>query len=231
MAAEPINGKNVMLYRHRDIEDDDVPFACMRSCDLSISTDVKIVTSQASAWFEESKQSISRWNISGDGLIILNDQWNYLYLLQAIKDRERFLVKLVIDNGGIYGLSIFSGIAYIKDVSINASFNEAATYAIQLQGSGEYSLSGTVVTPSGTIIIAGTAIAAVQRTATEGQETFTLAGYVGMNLIYASRGASVIAPIGSAGDYNSGITWDPLTATATLYTPAVADESFIFLIQ
>ena len=163
--------------------------------------------------------------------MILNDEWNYLYLLQQIKDRERFLVKFVIDNGGIYGLSIFSGVAYIKEVGISSPYNDSATYTIQLQGSGEYSLSGTVVTPSGTVIIAGTAIEAVQRTATEGQTIFTLPGYVGMTLVYASRGSAVIAPIGSAGDYNSGITWDPLTATATLYTPAVADESFIFLIQ
>jgi hypothetical protein len=52
-----------------------------------------------------------------------------------------------------------------------------------------------------------------------------------LDLVYASRGASVIAPIGSAGAYNSGVTWNSSTGTATVYIPATEAESFIFLIQ
>lgn len=229
--ATPIIGNNVMLYRHRDAEDDDVPFACMRSCELSIQTDSKNITSQTSAWFEESKPSISRWSISGDGLMILNNQWNYLYLLQSVKNRDKFTVKFVIDNGDALGITIFSGVVYLNSVSISAGYNAEATYTISLVGSAPYSLTGTTVDPSGVIIIAGSTIAVVQRTANDGDTTFTLTGYEGRNLIYASGGASVLSPIGSAGDYNSGVTWDSATATVTIYIPAVQNESFIFLIQ
>ncbi len=100
-----------------------------------------------------------------------------------------------------------------------------------MKGSGAPNISGTTVTPSGTVIIAGTALAVINQVATEGQTVFSIPGYVGRNLVYASRGGTGCTPIGSAGDYNSGITWDSVASVATIYNPATADENFLFLIQ
>ena len=104
-------------------------------------------------------------------------------------------------------------------------------YQVQLKGKGQPSISGTVVTPAGTTIIAGTALTVVNATAIEGQTTFVLGGGIGKNLVYASNGGITKSPIGSAGTFNSGVTWDSGTGTATVYTPAVADESFLFILQ
>lgn len=224
-------GNSVVLYKYRPVENDNVPFACMRNCDLSIEIDEKITTSQSSAYWEESKPNIGRWTIQGDGMVILNDQINYLMLLQSIKDKEQFLVKFVIDNGTALGLVIFSGNVWINTAAISSPYDDMATYTVSLKGTGEYSLTGTTVTSGGVIIVTGTSLQVKQVTATEGQTTFVLSGGAGLDLVYASRGAAVIAPIGSAGAYNEGITWNTATSTATIYSGAAGGESFIFLIQ
>jgi predicted secreted protein len=229
--ANAIIGNNVMLYKHDDDLDIDIPFACMRNCDLSIEIDEKITTSQTSAYWEKSKPNIGRWTIEGDGLVILNDQYNYLSLLGAVKNRDVFSIRFVIDNGSALGLTIFSGNVWINSLTISSPYEDLATYAVSLKGVEEYTLSGTSVTPGGVIIISGSPIQVKQSNANEGQTTFTFSGVSGLDLVYASRGASVIAPIGAAGDYNSGITWDSSTGTATIYIPATEGESLIFLIQ
>ena len=224
-------GNNVTLYKHDEAEAIDIPFACMRTAELSVEIDEKITTSQSSAYWESSKPNIGRWSISGEGLITLNDQYNYLMILQAIKDREVFLVKMVIDNGTALGLTIFSGQAWFTSCMVSGNYEDVAMYSITLKGSEEYSLSGTTVTPGGVIIIGGTALQVKQATATEGQTSFTVSGGIGLDLVYASRGSSVIAPIGSAGDFNSGITWNTVTGVATIYSGAAAGESMVFLLQ
>jgi predicted secreted protein len=229
--ADAVIGNSVMLYKHDFDLNIDIPFACMRTCDLNIEIDEKITTSQSSAYWEKSKPNVGRWMIQGEGLVILNDQYNYLSLLGAVKNREVFNIRFVIDNGTALGLTIFSGDCWINNIAVSGPHDEMATYSVSLKGVEEYALSGTSVTPGGVIIVTGSAIQVKQVTATEGQTTFTLSGTIGLDLVYASRGASVIAPIGAAGDFNSGVTWNAVTGTATLYTPATEGESFIFLIQ
>lgn len=229
--ANKIKGSQIVLYRHRVVEDDDVPFACIRNADISFEVDEKLTNSQSSADWEESIVDVTRWSLTGDGLMVLSDQWNYLYLLTSVVDKEQFQIKFVIDNGTPLGLSIVAGNVFIKNLAISSPYGQVATYQFLLKGVGEPSITGTVVTPAGTTIIAGTALEVVNVVATEGQTTFVLAGQIGKNLVYASRGGMTMSPVGSAGAFNSGVTWNPATATATIYSGAVADESFLFLLQ
>lgn len=227
--ANKIKGNNIVLYRVTD--DGDVPVACMRNGEIMFEVDEKITNSQTSAFWEDSIPSLTRWSISGDGLMFLNDQWNYLYLLTDVINREIFNIKAVIDNGTPEGLSIIEGQMFIRNLTISKVFRDVATYAVQMKGKGQPSISGTTVTPAGTTIIAGTALSVVNVTATEGQTTFTLGGGIGKNLVYASGGGITKSPIGSAGTYNTGITWNSTTGVATVYIGAAADESWIFLLQ
>lgn len=227
--ANKLKGSNIVIYRVTD--DGDVPFACLRSGDLFFEVDEKITNSQTSAFWEDSIPSITRWGINGEGLVILNDQWNYLYLLTDVVNREQFNVKWVMDNGTVEGLSIVEATMFIRSLNIGKRYNEVSTYTVSLKGKGQPSISGTVVTPAGTIIIAGTALTVVNAVATEGQTVFTLSGQIGKNLVYASHGGITYSPIGSAGAFNQGITWNSATGVATVYTPCVADESCLFLLQ
>ena len=227
--AQKIKGSNIVIYRVTD--DGDVPFACMKNGELLFETDEKITNSQTSAFWEDSIPGLTRWSIAGDGLMTLNNQWNYLYLLTDVINREIFNVKLVIDNGTVEGLSIVEGQMFIRNLALSKVYNAVSTYQVQLKGKGQPSISGTVVTPAGTTIIAGTALTVVNVTAIDGQTTFVLGGGIGKNLVYASSGGIGKSPIGSAGIFNTGVTWDSVTGTATIYIPAVADESWLFILQ
>lgn len=228
--ANKIKGSQIILYRTVS-PTEDVPFACVRNADLNFEIDEKITNNQNSAFWEESKPNITRWTMSGDGLLILNDKWNYLYLMTSVVNREKFTIKYVIDNGSPLAFTIVTGFVFIKNLVLSSPYGSAATYQFLLKGVGEPSLSGTVVTPSGVTIVAGTALQVVNQVAIDGQLEFTLSGQIGKNLVYASRGGTTMSPVGSAGAFNSGVTWDSSTAKATIYSPAVADESFLFLLQ
>lgn len=227
--ANKVKGSNIVIYRVTD--DGDVPFACMRNGELFFEVDEKITNSQTSAFWEDSIPSLTRWGIAGDGMVMLNNQWNYLYLITDVVNKEQFNVKWVIDNGTVEGLSIVEGAMFIRNLSLSKKYNDAATYQVQMKGKGQPSISGTVVTPAGTTIIAGTALTVVNVTAIDGQTTFTLGGGIGKNLVYASGGGISKSPIGSAGTFNTGITWNSATGEATIYNPAVGDESWLFLLQ
>ena len=227
--AELINGRNVMLYRYDGTTYEDIPFACMTSCNLAINLALRDVTNAASANYTESEPDLLSWTITGSGLMILNTQQNYLTLLDYITQREKITVKFVIDNGGVLGLSIFTGQVYISSLSLDAPDDTLSTYSVSLVGSGAYSTSGTTVTPGGIIITGGSIVQVFQLVATDGQTSLTFSGAVGLELLYGSRGGITIQPIGTL--TGNGGTWDIATGTLTLATPAVGGEEFIILLQ
>jgi hypothetical protein len=226
--ATPVIGRNIMLYWRDQVNNIDVPFACALDGTLSIETETKEITSQSSAWVREFKPNLSTWNINISGLVILNNQYNYLYQLTAQKDRQTILVKFVIDNGGVLGLSIFQGNAIILNNTINSPDGEVATYQCTLQGSGPYSLSGTTITPGGTTIISGTIVQVIQTTAASGT-TAVFPGAIGLDMLYCSRGGVAAQPIGSL--VGNGVTWNPATATATFASELFAGEALLGLFQ
>ena len=227
--AELINGRNVMLYRYDTDSETDIPFACMTACSLSVNLGLRDVTNSASGNYAESEADLISWTISGSGLMILNTQQNYLSLLNYITQREKITVKFVIDNGGVLGLSIFAGQVYISSLSLDAPDDTLSTYSVSLVGSGQYSIAGTTVTPGGIIITGGSIIQVFQAVATEGQSTFTFAGAIGLDLLYASRGGISIQPIGTL--TGNGATWNAGTGTMTLATPSVEGEQILILAQ
>lgn len=230
--AELINGRNVMLYRYDGTTYESIPFACMTSCNLAINLSLRDVTNQASANYTESEADLLSWTISGSGLMILNTEQNYLTLLDYITQREKITVKFVIDNGGILGLSIFTGQVYINSLSIDAPDDTLSTYSVSLIGSGAYSTSGTTVTPGGVIITGGSIVQVFQVTATEGQTSITFSGAVGLDMLYGSRGGIAIQPLAYVGSPSgNGGVWDETTGVLTLATPAVDGELFLILAQ
>lgn len=231
--AQIVNGRDVMVYKYDSVNDEDIPFACGTAANLSIQTESKEITSQTSAFFREFKPDLSSWTIQISGFTVLNNQYNYLMILQMIKDREVFLTKFVIDNGGVEGLSIFSGQAFISSCELSGTDDALSTYTVTLQGSGEYSLAGATVTPGGVIIIAGTAVQVFQAVAADGQTSFTFGGAIGLTMLYGSRGSMTIQPISYSllpSDSNGGL-WTLSTGTLDLVTPCVAGETIIILAQ
>lgn len=230
--AELINGRNVMLYRYDGTTYKDIPFACMLSCTLSVNLGLREVTNAASSNYAESEADLLSWSISGSGFTILNTQQNYLTLLDYITQREKITVKFIIDNGGVLGLSIFTGQVFISSFSIDAADDTLSTYNVELTGTGAYSTSGTTVTPGGIIITGGSIVRVFQATATDGQTSITFSGAIGLEMLYGSRGGIAIQPLQYVGTPSgNGGTWDISTGTLTLATPAVGGEQFLILCQ
>ena len=227
--AQLINGRNIVLYYYDETTYEDVPFACATASTLAIQTETKEITSQTSAFFREFKPDVISWNISASGFMILNTEYNYLAILGLVTNRTMFTAKFVIDNGTVYGLSIFTGRVVITSLTLDGQDDQLGTYSLELQGSGQYSISGTTVTPGGIIITGGSIIQVFQAVAAEGQSTFTFSGAIGLDLLYASRGGISIQPIGTL--TGNGATWSDGTATMTLATPSVEGEQILILAQ
>ena len=224
--ANKIKGSNIVFYRVTD--DGDIPFACMRNGEIFFEVDEKITNSQSSAFWEDSIPSLTRWGLSGDGLMTLNTQWNYLFLLNDVLNRQIFNVKAVIDNGGIEGLSIIQGQMFLRNLAISKKYNEVSTYQVQMKGKGAPSLSGTIVSGN-TIIIQNTTVQVFQATTTEGQTVITFSGAIGLELLYASRGGIGAQPLFLL--EGNGCTWNSATGQLTLATPAVDGENILILAQ
>lgn len=227
-----INGRNMVLYKYDGTTYKSIPFACATASTLSIQTEAREKTNVSSAFFREYTPDVISWTISCSGLMILSTEFNYLSILGLVTNRTSFTAKFVIDNGGIDGLSIFTGQVFISSLGIDGADDTIGTYSMELQGSGAYSLAGTTVTPGGIIITGGSIVRVFQLTATEGQTSLTFSGAVGLDMLYGSRGGIAIQPLAYAGSPSgNGGVWNETTGVLTLATPAVDGEQFLILCQ
>ena len=232
--AEPITGNNIQLYKYDSVLEEDILVACARTCDLSIEVDERITTSLQSAFYEESKPNIARWQINVGGLIILQD-YSYLYLLNMQKNRELNTFKFVIDNGTVEGLVIVSGVAWLKNLRLSGNNKEIATYDCTLKGSGGYSLAGTQIVPGG-YVITGTTISVLQWAADVETNSHVFTDGIGRTMLYGSRGGQTMMPItytGSAPSGGQAADWQISTGTLRVSTdvPFVPTENVIILVQ
>lgn len=232
--ATPVKGNDIRLYKYDEIYDESILVACARNCRFQVETDERILTSQESAWFEESRPDISRWSIEGDGLIILED-FSYLYLLNMNQNRETLTFQFVIDNGTIEGLVIISGQAWLKNLSLTGNNKETGLYAFTLKGTGGYSTAGTQITPGG-YVINGTTISVLQWQANGGETNHVFSDGIARTMVYGSRGGTAFSPLTYLGTNptvsNSG-DWQIATGNLRVPTdqPFVEGENTIILVQ
>ena len=226
-------GSNMVLYYHDTDTDTDIPFACSTSCAFDVQIDQKEVTNQASAWYRQYKNDTAAWQISCDGLVIL-DNYNYLYMLQMQQNRTTILVKFVIDNGTAGGLVIINGNVNLASLTLNAPYDALGTYSCKLQGTGAYSTTGTQITPGG-IVIGGTTVYVLQWTASGDETSHTFTTAIGATMIYGSRGGTTFAPLVYSGAPPSpnGCTWSVAAGTLSVPSdiPFVAGENVIILVE
>ena len=189
--ANNVQGKNIMLYYFEPPSvtypaGRDIAFSCSTNCTFSVNVDQKEVTSQTSAWYREYKNDTATWTVNCDGLVTLNG-YGYLFLLQQQQNRTTILVKFVIDNG-VDGLVVISGNCNLTSLQINAPYKDIATYSVSLQGTGAYGTTGTTISPSGTVIVAGGAVYTKGTVAAGGETTITYSDMIGKTCLYVSRG-------------------------------------------
>lgn len=224
--ADKVNGKNIMLYYYEAPsetypEGRDIPFACSTNCTFNVQVGQKEVTSQTSAWYREYKIDIASWTINCDGVVTLNG-YNYLNFLDIQKNRTPINIKFVIDNG-TDGLVIIGGTTNLVNFQINGPWKDIATYSVSLQGTGEYSTSGTNINPSGTIIANGS-VFNKQYVAAGGETTITWSDMIGKTCLYVSRGGVDVREIVSTTPTGEQVRWNSLTGVLTFARALESDE-------
>jgi predicted secreted protein len=218
-------GNNIILYKRNTSVDpyEDIPFACSTNCTFSVNVDQKEVTSQSSAWFREYKNDVATWQVTCDGLVTLNNQYNYLALLDLQLDRTPIVIDFAVDNG-VDGLVVISGTCNLTNLQLNAPYKDVATYSVTLQGSGAYGVAGTQITPGGIIIREGQ-VYNKQYTATGGETTITWADMIGKECLYVSRGGIDVRDIITSGIPSSEqVKFNTLTGVVTFGRALEADE-------
>jgi predicted secreted protein len=224
--ADKVNGKNIMLYYYEAPSETypdgrDIPFACSTNCTFNVQVGQKEVTSQTSAWYREYKIDIASWTINCDGVVTLNG-YNYLNFLDIQKNRTPINIKFVIDNG-TDGLVIIGGTTNLVNFQINGPWKDIATYSVSLQGTGEYSTSGTNINPSGTIIANGS-VYNKQYVAAGGETTITWTDMIGKTCLYVSRGGVDVREIVSTTPTGEQVRWNSLTGVLTFARALESDE-------
>lgn len=224
--ADKVNGKNIMLYYYEAPsetypEGRDIPFACSTNCTFNVQVGQKEVTSQTSAWYREYKIDVASWTINCDGVVTLNG-YNYLNFLDIQKNRTPINIKFVIDNG-TDGLVIIGGTTNLVNFQINGPWKDIATYSVSLQGTGEYSTSGTNINPSGTIIANGS-VYNKQYVAAGGETTITWSDMIGKTCLYVSRGGVDVREIVATTPTGEQVRWNSLTGVLTFARALESDE-------
>lgn len=204
--ASVINGTNIILYRYNPSTGLSTPFGSATSCSFESTTDQVEVTSQSSAWYREFKNDVMSWTVSCDGFIRLDTDYSYLSLIGMQQDQingSTMTIKFSIDNdnGGasVLGYSVFTGTANITSMSLSGSVEGASTYSVSLQGTGPYTISGTVPTPGGTVITAGGQVYMKQYTAAGGENSITWTDMIGKLCLGFTRGGVEVREIYSSG--------------------------------
>ena len=227
--ASIINGTNIVLYKYNTITGLSVAFGSSTTCTFQSSTDQVEVTSQSSAWYKEYKNDIKSWTVNCDGFICLNTDYNYLAMMYAQQNNEQIIIKFAInnDNGGpsTLGYSVFIGTANITSISYTGAVESASTYSISLQGTGAYTISGTVPTETG-IIISSSNVQMYNYVATGAEGTsITFTGAIGSTCISVSRGGVEVRAIGTTGTPSGeDVVFNTATGVLTFARALEADE-------
>jgi predicted secreted protein len=226
--ASVINGTNILLYQYDSLTDLSVPFAAATNCTFSTSVDQVEVTTTNSESYKEYIGSQINWNISADGFIALTD-YSYLTLLYKLQNKEQIVVKFQIDNDNgdgsdTLGYSVFTGLANIVSLDISGPVEGASTYSVSLQGTGEYTVSGTQATPGG-IVIETSNVTMHQYTAFGGETTITITALIGGTILSVTRGGMEVRSIATSGvPTGDNVSFNATTGVLTFGRALEADE-------
>jgi len=106
------------------------PVGGQRGATLSESLETIDVTAKDSDGAQEFEPGLYSWTISADGVYIESEA-GYQALVDAIRNRQKIKVRWS-ENG----TDTFEGLAIVTSRELEAPYDDAATYSIELQGTG-----------------------------------------------------------------------------------------------
>lgn len=128
-------GVNFLIYvsdEDGDSADDFVLVAGQREGTLSREYDTIDVTSKDNFGWEDMEYGNASWSIEGDGILVEDDE-GFKMLEEAFDNAEYVKVRFETQAGNQY-----EGTTVISDFSIEAPYDDTATYDLTLEGKGSY---------------------------------------------------------------------------------------------
>jgi predicted secreted protein len=188
--SEIVKGRNLVLSIYDNDIADYIVIACSKNVSLNLTLETREVTNTFSSFFREYKPDVITWNLSDDGLMIL-DNFGYTKMTNALLTRQILDIKFFVDNG-IDGITYYTGLAILTSVSLSGPNNDAASYSLTLQGSGQLGVSGVNPTnPS--------EVNEITYRASGGETNFVLPSLISQEMLYMSRGGIDVEDILTVG--------------------------------
>lgn len=138
MAAgtEVMNATDVILQISEDSGTSYDTIGKCTSCSLTVSRDVRDITTKDSSAWRELLTGLKSWSLSGEGLVTYNtetdiDKPNDLYTL--LNNGTKIKVKFGTTNAGDYD---YTGDCYITSYEQEAGVEDNNTYSFSLEGTG-----------------------------------------------------------------------------------------------
>lgn len=111
--------------------------AGQRGGTLTREYDTIDVTSKDNMGWQDEEYGNASWSIEADGLLVEDDA-GFLALEDAFENAEYVMVKFQTQAGNNY-----EGSAIISDFSVEAPYDDSATYSLTLNGKGAYTKTTT----------------------------------------------------------------------------------------
>lgn len=122
-----INGNELILYVSSNA------IACCLNHSISMTTEEIDTTTKDSDGWKEIILGLRSWSITGEGLTEFSATYGFDDLVTIWKNKTLITVSFKTDN---VDDKVFSGSAYITELTEDAPMNDATTYSFTMQGTG-----------------------------------------------------------------------------------------------
>lgn len=122
-----INGNELLLYVNGSA------VACCLNHSLQMSTEEIDVTTKDSDGWKEIILGLRSWIITGEGLTEFSATYGFNDLVTVWKNKTMVTIQFKTDNTDD---KVFSGSAYITELSEDAAMNDATSFSFTMQGTG-----------------------------------------------------------------------------------------------
>lgn len=139
--ATKVRGNDVVLY----VKDDDEfkPVACSTSCELTSSAELIEISTVSSGYHKEFDYQSFSWQVTCDGIIILDDDATKASLTLLLATQRNALTMLMqfslTDEVG--SAKTYSGYVLIPSVVISGGVDDFARMQVTMQGTGDILIS------------------------------------------------------------------------------------------
>lgn len=133
-ASKAVAGKDIVLAIFDPTGTDLLAVAGQQGLTINRTKDsIEVTSKDSKGGWKQKIGGMKEWSIDNDGLYVPSHE-SHVALGKAFKNDELVCIK-VIDQKNEVGM--FGGLAVLSDYSLEAPYDDAMTYSISLDGSGE----------------------------------------------------------------------------------------------